>query len=545
MLTEDPELPPEAALRLQAIQDEARTVLARINEVLSSSTHSISRKGLLELCVALRVPVDRIVAACDWLIANTPELSGWRHDLDKIKSAANHLMGIIEESASGSDRTGTAAAEPGSAPLSAPKLETGPNAGSRLLVVDDNETNRNLLRRRLERQQFSVAEAADGRQALQQLESGNFDLVLLDIMMPELDGFQVLERMKADPKLSDLPVIVISALDELQNAVRCIEMGAEDYLFKPFDPVLLRARINASLEKHRLRQQERQRTEELTQALQQLRQMQDQLVVQEKLASLGALTAGVAHEIKNPLNFVTNFAEISVDLAKELRGEVEACRVQLGDKSAANLVELASDLEQNLAKIREHGRRADSIIASMLMHSRGQSGETRPTPLNELLDEYVKLAYHGMRARDLTFNATINADYDPQVGNLNLIAQDISRVFLNVAGNAFYAVHQKKKRLGEGFAPTLSVSTRSLPDRAEVRFRDNGTGIPAELMTKVFDPFFTTKPAGEGTGLGLSLSYEIVVKEHQGEMRVESEEGQFTEFVIVLPRLETVASGSN
>jgi two-component system, NtrC family, sensor kinase len=545
MLTEDPELPPEAALRLQAIQDEARTVLARINEVLSSSTHSISRKGLLELCVALRVPVDRIVAACDWLIANTPELSGWRHDLDKIKSAANHLMGIIEESASGSDRTGTAAAEPGSAPLSAPKLETGPNAGSRLLVVDDNETNRNLLRRRLERQQFSVAEAADGRQALQQLESGNFDLVLLDIMMPELDGFQVLERMKADPKLSDLPVIVISALDELQNAVRCIEMGAEDYLFKPFDPVLLRARINASLEKHRLRQQERQRTEELTQALQQLRQMQDQLVVQEKLASLGALTAGVAHEIKNPLNFVTNFAEISVDLAKELRGEVEACRVQLGDKSAANLVELASDLEQNLAKIREHGRRADSIIASMLMHSRGQSGETRPTPLNELLDEYVKLAYHGMRARDLTFNATINADYDPQVGNLNLIAQDISRVFLNVAGNAFYAVHQKKKRLGEGFAPTLSVSTRSLPDRAEVRFRDNGTGIPAELMTKVFDPFFTTKPAGEGTGLGLSLSYEIVVKEHQGEMLVESEEGQFTEFVIVLPRLETVASGSN
>jgi two-component system NtrC family sensor kinase len=543
MLTEDPELPPGGALRLQAIQDEARTVLTRINEVLSSSTHSISRKGLLELCVALRVPVDRIVAACDWLIANTPELSGWRHDLDKIKSAANHLMGIIEESASGSDRTGTAPAEPGSAPFSAPKLETGPNAGSRLLVVDDNETNRNLLRRRLERQQFSVAEAADGRQALQQLESGNFDLVLLDIMMPELDGFQVLERMKADPKLSDLPVIVISALDELQNAVRCIEMGAEDYLFKPFDPVLLRARINASLEKHRLRQQERQRTEELTQALQQLRQMQDQLVVQEKLASLGALTAGVAHEIKNPLNFVTNFAEISVDLAKELRGEVEACRAQLGEKSAANLVELASDLEQNLAKIREHGRRADSIIASMLMHSRGQSGEIRPTPLNELLDEYVKLAYHGMRARDLSFNATINADYDPQVGNLNLIAQDISRVFLNVASNAFYAVHQKKKRLGEGFAPTLWVSTRSLPDRAEVRFRDNGTGIPAELMTKVFDPFFTTKPAGEGTGLGLSLSYEIVIKEHQGEMRVESEEGQFTEFVIVLPRLERVASG--
>jgi signal transduction histidine kinase len=333
-----------------------------------------------------------------------------------------------------------------------------------------------------------------------------------------------------------VPVVVISALDEIDSVVRAIEMGAEDYLFKPFDPVLLRARINASLEKLRLQRQERQHTAELSRALEQLRHMKDQLVMQEKLASLGALTAGVAHEIKNPLNFVTNFAEISGELAGDLRRAIEECRSGMDATKGANLTELISDLEQSLEKIREHGRRADSIISSMLMHSRAQPGERRPTDLNALLDEYVKLAYHGMRARDSSFNATIHTEYDPKVGTVDVIAQGVSRVFLNVANNALYAIHQKWKQLGDGFSPELWISTRALANGVEVRIRDNGTGIPAELRTKIFDPFFTTKPAGEGTGLGLSLSYEIVAKEHQGEIRVESEAGKFSQFTIFLPQ---------
>lgn len=294
-------------------------------------------------------------------------------------------------------------------------------------------------------------------------------------------------------------------------------------------------RVLDELVKHRTRQVE-DKNLKLEQTLHQLQETQNQLVTQEKLASLGSLTAGIAHEIKNPLNFVNNFAGLMVDLSKELQEEIQNQKDKLDAESYHFIEEILGDIRQNSEKVREHGKRADSIVRSMLLHSRGKSGERQPTDVNTLLQEYVNLAYHGLRARDTTFNVTIESDYDPSVGLVDAVPQELSRVFLNIIHNACYSVQQKKKDLGEKFVPTLSISTRNLGDRLEIHIKDNGKGISAETQSKIFDPFFTTKPAGEGTGLGLSLSFEIIVQQHKGEIKVNTEEGEFAEFIIVLPR---------
>jgi signal transduction histidine kinase/ligand-binding sensor domain-containing protein len=264
---------------------------------------------------------------------------------------------------------------------------------------------------------------------------------------------------------------------------------------------------------------------------------QEQLIMQEKLASLGALTAGIAHEIKNPLNFVNNFAELSAELIQELREDFKGQSGRLDPKILERMDDALTDLEHNATKINEHGKRADSIVRGMLLHSRGKSGERTPTHINTLLEEYVNLAYHGLRATDSTFNITLKKDYDESVGQLDVVPQDLSRVFLNIVNNACYAANERKKASKDpSFVPTLWVCTRNLPDKIEIRIRDNGTGIPKGVIDKIFEPFFTTKPTGKGTGLGLSLSYDIVVKQHQGELLVESKEGEYTEFIIRLPK---------
>jgi signal transduction histidine kinase/ligand-binding sensor domain-containing protein len=263
---------------------------------------------------------------------------------------------------------------------------------------------------------------------------------------------------------------------------------------------------------------------------------QEQLIVQEKLASLGGLTAGIAHEIKNPLNFVNNFAALSVDLAGELREELEANKNKKVADIAKEIEDILTNLQQNAAKITEHGRRADSIVHSMLQHSRGKSGQREMTDINALLDEAVNLTYHGMRARDSSFNITIEKDYDGSVGRIEVVPQDVSRVFLNIINNACYAAHEKKKQASNSFSSTLSVRTKNLGDKIEIRVRDNGNGIPLAIRGKIFNPFFTTKPTGQGIGLGLSISYELIVQEHRGEIKVETEEGRFTEFIIILPK---------
>lgn len=283
-------------------------------------------------------------------------------------------------------------------------------------------------------------------------------------------------------------------------------------------------------------EQERQKGEELGKALDQLRKAQDQLVVQQKLASLGSLTAGIAHEIKNPLNFVTNFAEISVNLVDEIRTSIAEQASRLPERDRGYIHDMLQDLQQNVSKIQEHGKRADGIVRNMLMHSRGQAGDRQMVNLNALLAEYVKLAYHGMRAQDTRFNVTIREEYDSSIEPVSVVAHDLSRVFLNIANNACYAAYEKKKRLGDGFSPVVTASTKNNGDSVELRIRDNGDGIPETVRSRIFEPFFTTKPTGSGTGLGLSMSYDIVVQQHKGQIRVESEPGEYAEFIIRIPK---------
>jgi signal transduction histidine kinase len=401
-----------------------------------------------------------------------------------------------------------------------------------VLVVDDNNTSRFLLSRRVRDLGHDVATAENGVVALEMLRLRPVDLVLLDVEMPEMDGMAVLDQMKIDPILREIPVVMVSGIDDLACVIHCIGHGAEDYLAKPFDPVLLSARVRACLDKKRLRDEERRKTAALELALQQLQATQTQLVAQEKLASLGALTAGIAHEIKNPLNFVTNFAQLSVDLVVELRAELARMPAPLTEESQ----ELLDFLEQNVVKIREHGQRADRIITSMLLHARGGKAEWQSADLNALVTQAVTLAYHGQRAQEPTSAITLQTDLDPEAGAIFGLPQDLSRVFLNIAGNACCALLDKKKSSGDDFTPTLKVKTRNLGDRVEVRIRDNGGGVPAAIRDKIFQPFFTTKAAGVGTGLGLSISFDIVVRIHQGELRLETEEGSHAEFIIILPR---------
>ncbi len=276
---------------------------------------------------------------------------------------------------------------------------------------------------------------------------------------------------------------------------------------------------------------------ELEKVLDELRVAQDQIVMREKLAALGELTAGVAHEIKNPLNFVKNFSEASEELMEELVEVLDESAEALDEEQRELVDEICQDLSDNMGRIRQHGNRADSIVHDMLQMGRG-SGERHPTEINNLLDEHARLAYHSARATDADFNLTIETDFDPDAGLIEVVPQDLGRVFLNMVGNACYATDEKRRAIeadaGETYFPTLSLVTRRLDDRIEVRIRDNGNGIPPEVVDKIFNPFFTTKPTDKGTGLGLALSNDIV-REHGGTIRVVSEPGEFTEMVVELP----------
>ncbi|MBS1730771.1 MAG: HAMP domain-containing histidine kinase [Bacteroidetes bacterium] len=245
------------------------------------------------------------------------------------------------------------------------------------------------------------------------------------------------------------------------------------------------------------------------------------------MASLGELTAGIAHEIQNPLNFVNNFSEVSNELIDEMKEELEK-----GNYDDAK--EIADDVKQNLEKINHHGKRADAIVKGMLQHSRTSSGQKEMTDINALCDEYLRLSYHGLRAKEKSFNAKFETDFDASLSKINVAPQDIGRVILNLINNAFYAVNERKKINESGYEPTIWVSTKRVNDKIEISVKDNGTGIPEKIKEKIFQPFFTTKPTGSGTGLGLSLSYDIV-KSHGGEIKVESKENEGTEFIISLP----------
>ena len=277
------------------------------------------------------------------------------------------------------------------------------------------------------------------------------------------------------------------------------------------------------------------RTRELAKSLEDLRTAQDRLVQTEKLASLGQLTAGIAHEIKNPLNFVNNFSAVSVELIDELREALAGAN--LDNKLRAQISEIADMLQGNLDKVVQHGKRADSIVKNMLLHSRQGSQEHRPVDINAIVEESLNLAYHGARAEKQGFNITLERSLDPTAGEVDVFPQEITRVLLNLISNGFYAATKRKAEANGGnYEPILAAATKNLGDSVEIRIRDNGTGIPPEVKEKIFNPFFTTKPAGEGTGLGLSISHDIIVKQHGGSIEVDTQPGEFTEIRIVLPR---------
>jgi two-component system, NtrC family, sensor kinase len=290
-----------------------------------------------------------------------------------------------------------------------------------------------------------------------------------------------------------------------------------------------------AIENVRLFDEVQARTKELATSLDELRAAQDRLVQTEKLASLGQLTAGIAHEIKNPLNFVNNFAALSAELIDELNDALKLAAV--GENIREEIDELTGMLKDNLQKVVQHGKRADSIVKNMLLHSREGTGDHRPADINALVDESLNLAYHGARAEKPNFNVTLERDFDSSAGMVEMFPQEITRVILNLVANGFYAVTKRKNENGAApFDPLLRASTRNLGDSVEIRIRDNGIGIAPEVKEKMFNPFYTTKPAGEGTGLGLSMSHDIIVKQHGGTIDVDTEAGKFTEFRIVLPR---------
>ncbi len=345
----------------------------------------------------------------------------------------------------------------------------------------------------------------------------------------------------SDSRLENMAAFQKTLMDE-QMRLQNIEKEKKEYqnkiknyiLSAGFGVILLVAfllyRNNRQKQKANIVLQEQKDTVEST--LHELKSTQAQLIQSEKMASLGELTAGIAHEIQNPLNFVNNFSEVNKELLAEMKDEMDKGNI-------ADAKEIANDVIANEEKINHHGKRADAIVKGMLQHSRSSSGIKEPTNINALADEYLRLAYHGLRAKDKSFNATMKTDYDESIGNINIIQQDIGRVILNLITNAFYVVDEKKKQNPTGYEPLVTVSTKALTPPSGglgviVSVKDNGNGIPQKILDKIFQPFFTTKPTGQGTGLGLSLSYDIV-KAHGGELKVETKEGEGSEFIIQIP----------
>lgn len=416
-----------------------------------------------------------------------------------------------------------------------------------ILVVDDKPDNLRLLSNILTGEGYKVRKVLNGRLAVDAAQLDPPDLILLDIMMPEPDGYQVCRDLKANQKTQEIPIIFLSALDTIADKVKAFTVGGVDYITKPFQQEEVLARVKTHLQIRRLNQtlqerntllkqevSQRQKIEgELKATLQELRETQGQIVAKEKLASLGALMAGIAHELRNPLNFVNNYAEGSLELISEIRSEIEAKASQLEPELLASLQELLVEVCDNAIAIHQHGQRAERIIQSMMQHARTEQGDRQLTDFKNLLEEATDLAYHSRRAQIPGFNITLHTEFDPAIGKIKVFP-DLSRAFINLIDNACYAVHKKQQLLDGDYQPTVWITAQNLPHQIEVRIRDNGIGIDPDLQKKIFDPFFTTK-ANEGTGLGLSITYDVIVGQHRGTLTVNSELNVYTEFVVTLP----------
>ncbi len=416
-----------------------------------------------------------------------------------------------------------------------------------ILVIDDKPDNLRLLSNILIIEGYKVRKVLNGRLAIDAAQLDPPDLILLDIMMPAPDGYEVCQTLKENPKTKDIPIIFLSALDTLADKVKALSVGGVDFITKPFQQEEVLARVKTHLQIRRLNQslqnqnqqleqeiQRRQQVEaELQKTLQELQATQAQIVVKEKLASLGALMAGIAHELRNPLNFVNNYAEGSVELLEEIAERIDNAE-HLPPELLTFLQEILEEVRGNAVAIHQHGQRAERIIRNMMQHCQTSQGDWQKLDLNSLLSEAIDLAYHSRRAQSHDFNVTVQCHYDPALPMIEGSPSDLSRAFINLIDNAFYAVYKQQQRSDDTFVPTIWVETRQQDRLIEARIRDNGTGITPENQAKIFDPFFTTK-ANEGTGLGLSITHDILVEQHHGTLTVQSQVNISTEFIVTLP----------
>jgi signal transduction histidine kinase len=363
----------------------------------------------------------------------------------------------------------------------------------------------------------------------------NTEEVFEDIFIKsEFSSYNEIEALQKYVKPKSMMVLVIRIENKIE-AFLIFENHSRDNAFEARDISLIKnskEHIISAIIRTRI-------LEDLQQTLHNLKDTQDQLIQSEKLASLGQLTAGIAHEIQNPLNFVNNFASLSVDLANELQETLEEIKDNIPVEKYEDVEDVIGLIKGNIVKINEHGKRVESIVKGMLQHSRGRTGEYEEIDINNMVSEYVNLAYHGMKAKEKSFNTAIRTQLDPAVGKASILPQDLSRVILNIVNNACYAVDEKSKKGIPDFRPEVIVSTKKIHDKIEIKIKDNGTGIPDHVIEKIFNPFFTTKPTGKGTGLGLSMSFDIVNKIHKGKLEVKSQLGEYTEFIITIPEKQS------
>lgn len=406
---------------------------------------------------------------------------------------------------------------------------------SYILIVDDTPDHLKILAITLTRAGLKSVVASNGETALRQAIHYPPELILLDVLMPVMDGFEVCEQLKQNPATQDIPVLFMTALSDPIDKVKGFNLGAVDYITKPFNVSEVIARIQLHLNLRSLNRTLEEKNKQLSSTLQQLQAAQAQMLNQEKLAVVGTLTAGVSHELRNPLNYINNYAEGSIELIDELIDELRPALDQITPERFSTVQDLLAELRENAIATRQHGRRAETVIQQLLAQVRSNRAVFEPTDLNALLDQAVRLAYKSRCASADGFNTIIETSYDEAIGCPWVIRADLSRALINLVDNACFALREKQLQSTPAFRPTLWIKTQRLNDQIEVRIRDNGIGMSPEVQSQIFTHFFTTKPVGEGTGLGLALTYDIIVKQHHGTLEVSSKAGAYSEFVLTLP----------
>ncbi len=425
-----------------------------------------------------------------------------------------------------------------------------------ILIVDDNPINMKLAVSVLQSYNFNILVSMNGESCLKQARENSPDIILLDVLMPGIDGFETCKRLKANPKTKDIPVIFMTALSDTEDKITGFEMGAVDYVTKPIkiDEVLARVKVHIQLrqltktlkKKNVLLQEEiKQRIiaeTKLKEALQELQAAQKEIIAKEKLAYLGTLTSGIAHELCNPLNFVQNFAQLSSELLDEFMEDLTLETKKIESEKFENFTEIINDLKHNVDGIYQHSKRAERIIRMMVKHTRLDSSKLQFSNLNNILTESLQFAGQSLWEKQ-DFPIKIHTNYDESIGKIFVSYSDLIQAFINMFDNSYYALKTKleqQESIDRDFTPTLSVQTCNLGEKVEIRIYDNGIGINAKIRDKIFDPFRTTKPPGEGIGLGLSLTYEILVGQHHGSIQVKSKLEEYSEFIIEIPTTKNI-----